>query len=636
MERDGTKEPYNIGRPFLIIGNDWDSCIPDCIFALFMKQSDIPAARAVVNHCKAYGIENIVISPGSRNAPLTLSFTSDPYFKCYSIVDERSAAFFALGIAQQIRRPVVVLCTSGTALLNYYPAIAEAYYSDIPLVVISADRPEYKIDIGDGQTIRQSGVFEKHIGYSANLRLDPGHSTSELIFWGHLDAGFDPDTVQNLQQETEVYNNGELSRALQLAAERNEPVHVNVPFEEPLYGMLETEAIETKTQIVETADSRDLYNLPELTDSWNSSSKKLIILGVLSPNTISREVTDSWVSDPSVAVLTETTSNLAHPEFINSIDSIIAPAELANRKTEIFEQLRPELLLTLGGPIVSKKIKAFLRQWKPLQHWHVHETKSLNTFNVLSKHIRQNPATFLENLSSKAIVRKSNYKSTWKQADQNQKKLRKEYLQRIPFSDLKAFDLIIRSIPKNYQLQLANSSTIRYSQLFDLDSSLSVYCNRGTSGIDGSTSTAVGASLYNNSPTLLISGDLSFLYDVNGLWNDYVGNNFRIIVINNGGGGIFRILPGKKEDDNFMKFFETAHHTSLESVCQNFGIEFMVASGHKTLKQRLPEFFQTADRPKLLEVQTPRTVNDNVLLDYFEFLSSAIYSDQPKTLKNGV
>ncbi|MEN8798223.1 MAG: thiamine pyrophosphate-binding protein, partial [Flavobacteriaceae bacterium] len=127
-----------------------------------MKYSEIPTAQAVIYHCKAKGIDNIVISPGSRNAPLILGFTLDPFFKCYSIVDERSAAFFALGIAQQLKRPVVLLCTSGSALLNYYPAVAEAYYSDIPLVVISADRPSYKIDIGDGQTIRQDGVFDRH------------------------------------------------------------------------------------------------------------------------------------------------------------------------------------------------------------------------------------------------------------------------------------------------------------------------------------------------------------------------------------------------------------------------------------------------------------------------------------------
>ena len=132
--------------------------------------SDIPSAQTLVLYFQSVGIKNIVISPGSRNAPLTLSFTKNPFFKCFSIVDERCAGFFALGMAQQLNEPVAVVCTSGSALLNYYPAVAEAFYSDIPLIVVSADRPNHKIDIGDGQTIRQDNVFKRHIGYSANLK----------------------------------------------------------------------------------------------------------------------------------------------------------------------------------------------------------------------------------------------------------------------------------------------------------------------------------------------------------------------------------------------------------------------------------------------------------------------------------
>ena len=137
--------------------------------------SDIPLAQQIIKCCKQQHIQNIIISPGSRNAPLTISFTNDPYFKCYSIVDERCAAFFAMGMAQQLKQPTAIVCTSGSALLNYYPAISEAFYSDIPLVVISADRPKERIDIGDGQTIRQEGVFKNHILFEANLSLSLIH-----------------------------------------------------------------------------------------------------------------------------------------------------------------------------------------------------------------------------------------------------------------------------------------------------------------------------------------------------------------------------------------------------------------------------------------------------------------------------
>src|SRR5210317_1490406 len=146
-----------------------------------MKYPKIPLAQTVVQLCKAHKIEHIVISPGSRNAPLTIGFTHDPFFKCYSIVDERSAAFFALGIAQQLKKPVALVCTSGSALLNYYPAVAEAYYSDIPLVILSADRMPHRIDIGDGQTIRQTGVFEPHLDTAAVLKPDVIHATETLL-----------------------------------------------------------------------------------------------------------------------------------------------------------------------------------------------------------------------------------------------------------------------------------------------------------------------------------------------------------------------------------------------------------------------------------------------------------------------
>lgn len=202
-----------------------------------MKYSSIPSAQSVVLHCKAKGIQDIVISPGSRNAPLTISFTEDSYFNCYSIVDERCATFFALGMAQQSQKPVAVLCTSGSALLNYYPGIAEAFYSNIPLVAISADRPLYKIDIGDGQTIRQDYVFERHIGFSANLKQDVGHASEKV-------RKYAPDYIENddlvgTQKSIQAFNDCQLNQALNTVLNEKLPVHINVPFEEPLYNTID-------------------------------------------------------------------------------------------------------------------------------------------------------------------------------------------------------------------------------------------------------------------------------------------------------------------------------------------------------------------------------------------------------------
>lgn len=584
-----------------------------------MKYSSIPLAQSIVEHCKAKGIKNIVISPGSRNAPLTIGFTENRYFKCFSIVDERSAAFFALGIAQQLRQPVAVVCTSGSALLNYYPAIAEAFYSDIPLIVISADRPSYKIDVGDGQTIRQDDVFQRHIGYSANLKQDAVHATDRIEKYApHL---ISEDGIEPTQKRVEAYNDAELNKAINTALNTGLPVHINIPFEEPLYNTL-NEAIvssDIRNEDLEINDASE--EIEKFTEIWNASVRKMVLVGVNDPNTVSQEFLDVLGNDPSVLVLTETTSNLHHPNFFNSIDSIVAPIEKSNIREELFSKLQPDVLLTFGGLIVSKKIKAFLRQYQPKHHYHIDRVKAYDTFFSLSHHFKMDVNPFYEIFSKGNMNVKSDYFSYWYTIKQRYELKRDAYVAQIPFSDMLAFYIIGKNIPKNNQLQLANSSTVRYAQLFDLNSSLNVFCNRGTSGIDGSTSTAIGASIYNKNPTLLITGDLSFFYDSNGLWNNYIRPDFRIIVINNQGGGIFRILPGQEETPNFETYFETVQNYDLSHLCALHNLDYQVANDADSLEDVLKYFFSDSLSTRLLEIKTPRILNNKILLGYFDFIS---------------
>ena len=579
-----------------------------------MKYSSIPASQTVVAHCKSKGIRNIVISPGSRNAPLTIGFTEDSFFKCFSIVDERCAAFFALGIAQQLREPVAVVCTSGSALLNYYPAVTEAFYSDIPLVVISADRPSYKIDVGDGQTIRQDDVFHRHIGYSANLKQDVNHATNRI-------ERYAPHFLDDTQEQVQSYNDNELNKALEIAINTGLPVHINVRFEEPLYEKLIEPSVSPTIQNVVEFIPEGLEHISECADIWNSSTKKMVLVGVNDPNKIEQEFLDILGNDPSVIVLTETTSNLHHPNFFPSIDSLVGPIEKSEEKEKLFLKLQPDILLTFGGLVVSKKIKAFLREYKPKHHCHVDMVKAYDTFFALSLHFKVDVNSFFRKFKSKIKTVESDYFAYWNSVRENYELKRKQYVEEIEFSDMLAFHHISENTPENYQLQLANSSTVRYAQLFDLNSSLQVFCNRGTSGIDGSTSTAIGASIYNDKPTLLITGDLSFLYDSNGLWNNYIRPDFRIIVINNEGGGIFRILPGKEDTSNFERFFETKHSLSVRKYCELFNFEYFFADSENSLNFATSAFYEPSERPKLLEVSTPRLLNDKILLGYFDFIS---------------
>lgn len=577
-----------------------------------MKYSKIPVAQSIVALCVAKDINHVVISPGSRNAPLTIGFTHHPEIKAYSIVDERCAAFFALGMAQQLQRPVALVCTSGSALLNYYPGVAEAFYSDIPLVVISADRPIERIDIGDGQTIRQKNVFENHILYSANLY-------SEIV----LENASADKKLQQKQFESQKHNQREINLALNKALEGKGPVHINVPFYEPLYEMVAQASVHP-LQILPEIRERT-YSEKELepyAGIWNKAKRKMVIVGVAQPNALEQRFLDFLAQDESVLVLSETTSNLNHPEIFTRIDTLIGPIERSQDAAEQFEALRPDILLSFGGMIVSKKVKSFLRDFQPEHHWHVDPKKAYNTFFCLNKHFETSINSFFEAFYPLLENGQSQYAPHWKKIREKRQARHDLYVKEIPYSDFKAMQLIVPSVPENYNVQLGNSATVRYAQLFNWDQTQKLFCNRGTSGIDGSVSTAVGAALINRDPTLLICGDLSFFYDSNGLWNKYIPKNFRIIVLNNEGGGIFRILPGNKNTENFDTYFETIHHMNAKPLCELYDFEYLRAKNSKEIREALNGFYNSSEKPKLLEIFTPRQINDEVLLEYFGFMKS--------------
>ncbi|MDN3666902.1 2-succinyl-5-enolpyruvyl-6-hydroxy-3-cyclohexene-1-carboxylate synthase [Algibacter miyuki] len=585
-----------------------------------MKYPKIPLAQTLIQLCKAKGVKHIVLSPGSRNAPLTIGFTHDPFFNCYSIVDERCAAFFALGIAQQLQEPTAVVCTSGSALLNYYPAVAEAFYSNIPLIVLSADRPKHLVGIGDGQTINQKNVFKNHILYSANLKLDLKDEKNvpndeELPIFKNLEDKF--ERLLGLQKGIQTFNEEEINDAINTAKIKKGPVHINIPFDEPLYDIVEHLTVTPKVIDIPVKEVEiETHVLKSCFEDWNSATRKMILVGVNEPNSIEQKWLEEIAEDDSVIVLTESTSNLHHPSFFQSIDQLIAPLTEDEQR-----QLQPEILVTFGGLIVSKKIKQLLRKHKPKQHWHIDEQEANDTFFCLNNHIKATPNAFFEAfLPLVTHYVKSNYKNTWAAVKKTRLEKHKTYLADIPFSDFTVFNKVLKSVPENYILQVGNSSAIRYTQLFNINKTLEVFCNRGTSGIDGSTSTAIGAAVAQNKPTLFITGDLSFLYDSNALWNNYIPKNFRIIVVNNQGGGIFRILPGHKNTENFDTYFETNHNLTAEHLCKMYGLDYQVASDKLTLKEALSGFYEAGEKPKVIEVFTPKGLNDDVLLNYFKSL----------------
>ncbi|PJX24631.1 2-succinyl-5-enolpyruvyl-6-hydroxy-3-cyclohexene-1-carboxylic-acid synthase [Psychroflexus sp. S27] len=563
--------------------------------------SSIPTAQLIVEYCKRYSILDVVISPGSRNAPLTIGFSNDKTIQTYSVVDERCAAFFALGMAQKKGKPVAVICTSGSAVANYYPAVTEAYYSNIPLVVISADRPKHLIDIGDGQTIQQENFFQNHVCSSANLK---------------------DDTYQDASKSPLSFNSEKLKTTLAKCLENSLPIHINAAFDEPLYYTENAILPEVKAEL-EAVQIRHLESLDdqeEFVNNWNSAKRKLVLIGVNHSAHIDEEILDMLANDPSVIVMTEVTSNAAHEDFFQSIDSILAPIEKSENKDELFKKLQPDMLITMGGMLVSKKIKKYLREYQPKQHYHIGENKALDTFFCSPKHLKIKINSFFKNVLKDLEIVNSDYFKFWNPLKLETDQLLENYVKEIEYSDFKVFSQLFAHFPEHENVHFANSSTVRYANLFDARKKINAFSNRGTSGIDGSTSTSIGYAVASQQPTTLITGDLSFFYDSNALWNQYIPSDFKIIVINNSGGGIFRILPGDKEDQYFQKYFETRHQLTAKHLSKMYNFNYAKVDNMKDLENKLFQFFSQKDNPQILEIMTPTEVNDKVLLDFFNYL----------------
>lgn len=532
------------------------------------------------------------MSPGSRNAPIIINFNQQKIFKTYSIVDERCAAFFALGISQSIRKPVVINCTSGSAIANYYPAITEAYYQYIPLIIITADRPKEYIDIFDGQTIRQENLFKNHTVKSVQL-------------------------TEDISKKGLLYNERLINEAINESIIKNQPVHINIPISEPLYNSTNKLMVSPKIldipNIIPFINKKKLNNYKKL---WSYSKKKMILIGQCYLNIKTQKLLKIINKDQSIVILTETLSNIYNKKFIFYIDRILIPMKL--KEWKIFS---PDILLTLGKNIISKKLKLFLRASSIKHHWHIESIKREvpDTYQKLTSHIITYPEFFLKYILKKNN-QNSNYKKQWLNINLYRKKKHDIYIKNIKFSDMKVLDFIFKKIPKGYNLQLGNSTIIRYQQYLYRNPSIKSYSNRGTSGIDGSLSTAVGFSIVSKIPVTLIIGDISFFYDSNALWNKYIPPNFRIILINNGGGNIFKIIS-KKNNSNLSKiYFENKHNITAKYICKTYKIDYYELNNMNDLRYHLNYFWNQSKNAKLIEINTKNCNNEYVIKQYFKYI----------------
>jgi len=561
--------------------------------------SNIESVRILTNLLVKKEIRDVILSPGSRNAPLLVSVAREKHLKHHVIVDERSAAFFALGIAQQTDRPVAMICTSGTALLNYAPAVAEAYYQGIPLIVISADRPTEWIDQDDSQTIRQQNALGNFVKGSFQL---PTAITTEEERW---------------------HTNRLVNEAINLSQNnRKGPVHINIPLREPLYEF--PQEFSPSQRIIKTLEATPSLS-PEtarnLREEFFLCPKVMIIAGILSPDPVLRQHIKLLATLPNVIVLTESVANLSVPRTISTIDRVISTIQPEETAT-----YAPELLITLGGAVISRMIKTFIREHAPLSHWHIDKRQlPPDTYKSMTLHIPMDARTFFNQLQPteiKANILPSDYAHQWHQKEEKATSKHEKYLKRIPWSDLKAFSVLIPSLPAGSRLQLGNSTPVRYAQLFNYTQIDRTDANRGTSGIDGCLSTAIGAASDFDGITTLIIGDNSFLYDSNALWIKNINPSLRIIVMQNGGGGIFRFLAGPSALEEMEEYFETPHEVNIEQLARNHPFKVYRATDKNSLLAVLPDFYKPDQQPAILVIHTPGNINGEILKAYFQALKA--------------
>ncbi len=550
--------------------------------------------QLIVEQCIAHGIRHVVFSPGSRNAPFVIAFDEHPQVTCYVIHDERSAAFFAMGMALQLDEMVAVICTSGTAVLNYYPAIAEAFYQCIPLLVITADRPEEWINQGDGQTIVQKNVFQNHIRYSCHFS----------------ETADSPDKRWYIERELAItFSMGNTYW--------RGPVHINVSLSEPLYQTAKIEVPKTR-KFIYSKGSFQLTNADALNCIASLEWGKTVVLcGQLSPDSILLDTLKFFANDSSVAMLVENTSNLIDRSFVHCIDRT-----LNSISSDELTEFVPDLLISIGGAVVSKKIKTFFRKHPPKQHWKIgHEFPWMDTYQSLTHTFETDATSFFKAINQLNYPKnRSTFGAKWKQKDYLTQSKLPRFLNHVPFSDIKVFETVLDYLPEHVVLHMANSSVVRYCQLFDPISSIIYRSNRGTSGIDGSTSTTVGAASVDPEKChVLIIGDISFFYDSNALWNAYLPLNLRIFLVNNAGGGIFKIIDGPSST-NQEHYFEAKHSTNAQLLCETFGVTYYQANSIEDIENQMVDFYTMGanNRPKLMEITTSQAANHVILNDYFE------------------
>lgn len=561
-----------------------------------MADTDKSVVRILFNLLEAHGVRRVVCSPGSRNAPLLIAADARKRLETSVVIDERSAAFVALGMAMVSRRPVALVCTSGTALLNYAPAVAEAYYQGVPLIVISADRPLEWIDQDDSQTIRQPEALRNFVKGSYSLS---DREQCDRPGW----------------YETRIVNDAILTAL----APKQGPVHINVRLSPPLGATVEDDdADDSPVRMIERifpSDVPDAATMKRLAADAREC-KLLVVAGFMPPDARLNKALATMRRMPGVAVVAESVSNLHLRPEDYAADTLFCSLDDDERL-----KLAPDLVISLGGALVSRMLKEFLRECgrrnPDMRHWSVgHNHTTVDCFQALSCRIDADPGRFMSALAGRmthfdrtapdSSLHDCRYAALWHEARIPAMRRMARIAEECGWSDLKAFDIILDRIPADANLILSNGTSIRYAQILERHIPHAEYCNRGVSGIDGSTSTAVGAALcYQGGETWLVTGDTSWAYDISALQSlKSLGAALKIILINNAGGGIFRFISSTAALECRERCFCADPELDSRSLAATFGLAYRLADSAADLAEAL-QWLAAAPAPAVVEVTTP-------------------------------
>ncbi len=561
--------------------------------------TEVKSYQFIIAMLKEKNIRNCVLSAGSRNLPFVHSVEEDDFFNCYSVVDERSAGYFALGLAQQLNEPVVISCTSSTATCNYWPPVAEAFYQNVPLIVLTSDRDPEMLGQWEDQMIDQVGMYDRHVRKSINLPII-NNRNDEIYCQRLLNEAF-----------LELNHNGFTG-----------PIHINIPTN--TYNRTFNVKELPKINVIE----RLSYN--DSKEKWKEKQQRLkkanrILVTCGQKNYVSDELKaqiNMFFKKYNSTIIVDYMSNLDFEEGINT--TILMDSNYVS--SDKMKELMPEIVISFGGQIFSG-IKVQLKNNNgKFEHWLIQENgQVVDLYKSLKNIFECTPEYFFKFMNEEMENNTANNKIYYNEFKEYEKSI---VYPEFEYCSIYAIKNVVERIPENSILHLSINDSIRITNYFKIKKNIRTYANIGTHGIDGCMSSFIGqacADIEKNS--YLIIGDLAFFYDMNSLRINRMPKNVHILLINNHGGSEFYY---NKIWQNSSSDMHTAarHNIKAEGWVKENGFEYLAAHDKKSFDDCLSKFMNNnTNKPILLEVFTEMSSDAKQIEKFYEL-------SRPKNLKN--